>query len=160
MRPLAVAALVALLAGCASGPATLKADVVTAAGLNPDSKGRASPVTVRLYELKARSGFDSADFFSLWDREREVLGADFLVRDEVQLRPGDKPKLERKLQPDTQFVAVVAAFRDLERSQWRSIVSVGQTKSTWNSVKSVVQDPVTSVTIKLEAKSISITKNQ
>ncbi len=111
--------------------------------MNPDSKGRASPIVVRLFELRATSGFDSADFFSLWDRERDAMGNDLVTRDEFQLRPGEQKKLERTLQPDTRFIGVVAAFRDLERSTWRSTVAVVPQK----------KQPVT---IKIDTRSIAI----
>lgn len=158
---LAGALLLVLLTGCpGSTPATLKADVSASLQVNPDNKGRASPITVRIYELKSRAAFESADFFSLWDRDREVLGADLVARDEIPLRPGDKPQIERKLKPETQFFAVVAGFRDIERAKWRDIVPVGKEPSTWDKVKAVVQDPVTSVTVKVDAKSVTLVKTK
>lgn len=124
-RWLLVSVVVALLAGCASAPPPPKPTIITAtldatAGVNPDAKGRASPIVVRVFELKSVAAFNNADFFSLWDRERETLSAEMLGRDEFQLRPGEQKKFERTLQPDTRYVGVIAAFRDLERSNWRS----------------------------------------
>ena len=92
--------------------------------VNPDAKGRASPIVVRVFELKSISAFNSADFFSLWDRERETLSAEMIGRDEFQLRPGEQKKFERTLQPDTRYVGVIAAFRDLERANWRGTASI------------------------------------
>lgn len=116
-----------LLGACGASPpkpAIIAAVVDTAADLNPDRRGRASPVTVRLFELKTVAAFNSADFFSLWDRESQSLGGELLEREEFQLRPGERRAFERTLQPDTRHIAVIAAFRDLERAQWRASLAV------------------------------------
>ena len=38
--------------------------------------------------------------------------------------PADKRTFTRQLQPDTRYIGVVAAFRDLEQSQWRAAAPV------------------------------------
>lgn len=120
-----------LLAGCASGPpapASVRASIETATAVNADRSGRASPVVIKIYELKTRTAFDGADFFSLFERERDTLGAELLAVEEIQLRPGDKRGFERTLQPATRFVGVVAAFRDIDRAQWRAVAAVTPAK--------------------------------
>ena len=127
---LAVAAL-GLLAGC---PKTVKslmstsmeARLVASASLNPDPSGRASPLVVRLYELKDRQAFVRADFFDLWDNEAATLGADLVTRDEIQLEPGQQRKVERRLDDATHYLGVVAAFRDLDNADWRSVAEIRQ----------------------------------
>jgi type VI secretion system protein VasD len=39
--------------------------ITAEAGVNPDDKGRAAPIMVRIYELKSEGTFESADYFSL-----------------------------------------------------------------------------------------------
>lgn len=146
--PLAVAIFCAL-AGCASAPPPPKPTIITAtieatAAVNPDAKGRASPIVLRWFELKSVAAFNSADFFSLWDREREILASETMARDELQLRPGEQRRFERTLQPDTQHIGVIAAFRDLERSSWRSSAAI-------------VAHQKQPITIRLDARSVSIT---
>ncbi len=71
--------VLALLAACAGGPpkpAVAKAQLVVASDVNPDAEGRASPVVVRVYQLKEEGAFNSADFFALFDKEQETLGAE------------------------------------------------------------------------------------
>lgn len=111
----------ASLVGCASAPkpVVVKMTLQASADVNPDQRGRPSPVSVKLFELKSLAAFEKADFFSLFDRERETLGAELVGRDELVLKPGDRVVQERKLAPDVQFIGVLAGFRDLERSQWR-----------------------------------------
>ncbi len=127
---LAVAAL-GLLSGCPKTvksliPTSMDARLVASASLNPDPSGRASPLVVRLYELKDRQAFDRADFFDLWDNEAATLGQDLVARDEIQLEPGQQRKLERHLDDATRYLGVVAAFRDLDNADWRSVAEIRQ----------------------------------
>ena len=92
--------------------------------VNPTAAGSPAPVVMRVYLLKADVGFRSADFFSLFEKDQSALGGDLLLREEVQLRPGERVSISRELVPEARFVAVFGAFRDLERSRWRSILAL------------------------------------
>jgi type VI secretion system protein VasD len=129
---LGAAALVGLgLAGCAGAPkpviSSLQVNATAAADVNPDVRRRASPVTVRLYAMKSAAPFESADFFSLFDKDTATLGADLVQREEMLLKPGEQKAMALKFGPEVKVIAVMAAFRDLERARWRAVhtVSVG-----------------------------------
>lgn len=133
----------AALPGCslfASGPAVLSAQLVVGAQTNPDSRKRPSPVVVRVFELKASTLFEQADFVSLFEKDQAVLGAEFIGRDEMVLRPGETTPLSKKLSPDTRFIGVMAAFRDLERARWRVVVPVAAGKKN---VMTITLDDIT-----------------
>lgn len=118
---MAVAALLA--AGCASSPPVptrISGTLQAAADINPDARGRASPLVVKVYELKSPTAFERADFFSLFDRDRETLAAELAAVEEFQMLPGSSRSFDKTLQPGTRYLGVLAAFRDLERSQWRA----------------------------------------
>lgn len=114
------------LAGCASTPkpAIVKISLQAQPTVNPDSRGRPSPVVVKFYALKSGATFESADFFSIFDNEQKTLGADLLDSEVFQLRPGEKLEIDKPLQPNVRYLAVVAAFRDLEHSQWRATLTI------------------------------------
>jgi type VI secretion system protein VasD len=126
------AAAFCVLSACASGPpkpAVIQTSVTVANDVNPDARGRASPIVLRLFELKNLGAFQSADFFSLLERDKEALGGELVAREEFTLSPGEKRQFERALQADTRYVAVVAAFRDLEKSSWRASIPVRVSQS-------------------------------
>jgi type VI secretion system protein VasD len=79
---------------------------------------------VRFYELSSLGNFKSADFFALYEQDEEVLGTDLQAREEIQLAPGETRSFERELQAETRYVAVIAAFRDIENADWRSSIEV------------------------------------
>jgi len=105
-------------------PTVLQATIIVLPNVNPDARGRPSPVVFRFYELKALAAFTTADFFALLDKDKEILGAELVAREEFQLMPGEQRKLERKVQADTRYIGAIAAFRDLERAQWRATMTV------------------------------------
>ena len=115
------------LTACASQPpkpAQTQATVIASADVNPDSMGRASPVVVRIYQLKGDAEFNDAGFFALFDSEQATLGANLVMRDERTLFPGQQMNLNLALSPDTRFLGVVAAYRDIRVSRWRAEVGV------------------------------------
>ena len=122
------AAMAVALAGCASAPKPTQVtggSIEGAAQLNPSVTKRPSPLVLRVYELKNATAFNSADFVALFERDKTELAADIVSRDEITLQPGEARQLPAKtLSPDVKFIAVMGAFRDLERAQWRSVAPV------------------------------------
>ncbi len=119
------------LSACAmfgGGKTTLEAKVVASAEVNPDSRKRPSPVVVRVFELKSPTLFEQADFVSLFEKDQAVLGAEMISREEFVLRPGETKPLVKPLSPDTKFIGVMVAFRELERARWRAVVPVAAGK--------------------------------
>jgi type VI secretion system protein VasD len=105
-------------------PAQIDGSISATATVNPSVSQRPSPVLLRVYELKNANTFSSADFIALYQRDQAELGADVVARDEMMLNPGESKPLTRTLSNDTHFIAVFAAFRDIERAQWRSVLAV------------------------------------
>jgi type VI secretion system protein VasD len=101
-------------------PSVAELSFVIDPNVNPDASGRPSPVIVRIYELKSLSAFNRADFFALYERDREQLGPDLVNRDELPLMPGASPQAITTLRSDTRYLGVIAAFRDIERAHWRA----------------------------------------
>ncbi len=135
MAALAAAAIVALaLTGCSMmgmggpKPTQVSGAIQATAKINPSVNQRPSPLLVRVYELKTATAFNSADFVSLYQRDQAELGADVVTREELTLAPGESRPYNKTLQPETRFIAVFAAYRDLERANWRAVtpVQVGQ----------------------------------
>ncbi|SAL79202.1 putative lipoprotein [Caballeronia terrestris] len=140
-RACLVALLCVIVAGCKSPPpppppTVVKLTVSVLATANPDRSGRPSPIVVRVYELKSTAAFDSADFFTLYAKDQAALGADLNAKNEFLLRPGESKTLDpAPVQPGTKFIAVVAAFRDIERSRWRATFPVPPNKTSPVAVK-------------------------
>jgi type VI secretion system protein VasD len=121
-----IAAVTALLLqGCGGPPerpdTVVKASIVASGDVNSEPETQGRPIVLRLYELTSPGLFNSADFYSLYENEAEALGADLLAREEVGVPPGGIQQFEKVIAPETRYLGIIAAFRDLDRSQWRSI---------------------------------------
>jgi len=129
---IAICAACAVTACASKAPAPLppppppKATLVVAtrSDVNPDTSGRASPVVVRVYQLKTDSAFTGAGFSNLFDDERKVLGPDLIARDEYELVPGERRILELAPPADMRFLGALAAFHDVRNSSWRAVLAV------------------------------------
>ena len=115
-----------VLSGCSTPPpkpivTPIAMTLVAGADVNPDVRARPSPLTVRIYALKTSGAFDSADFFTLFEKDQATLGGEMIQREELLLRPGETRKLEMTLPADGKALGVIAAYRDLERARWREV---------------------------------------
>lgn len=128
---LAWLAVLCAVVGCAPKipkPIPIGGVVVAQPALNPDITGRPSPVTVKVYQLRSAGGFESSDFFSLYNQAATVLGADLVSATDMIVRPGESKKFDQEIDPKTRFVGVVAAFRDIQNASWRAVVPVDPDK--------------------------------
>jgi type VI secretion system protein VasD len=133
-RVASLATIVATCAGCASPPpppkpTQLTGSIEVASKVNPSASQRPSPLMLRVYELKSVASFNAADYMSLFQRDQAELGPDLVAREEYMLAPGETKAFVKTLSPDTHFLGVMGAFRDLDRSQWRSVVAVDPKKN-------------------------------
>ena len=119
----------AILTGCSSPPKPPVAVVSlnVQPNINPfttttteTKTPEARPVVIRFYELTSLATFNSADFFSVFNEYKATLENELLTSEEFRLTPGQKQKFNRTLNIDTRYVGVVAAYKDLEQSQWRA----------------------------------------
>ncbi|EIV1636647.1 TPA: type VI secretion system lipoprotein TssJ [Vibrio parahaemolyticus] len=95
--------------------------------INPDSNGRPSPVVVYVFELTSNTLFESQDFFSIYEEYEKVLGPDLVNKYEISLTPGQKEIYQASMSPKTEYLGIVAAFRDIENSNWRQVIKVDKT---------------------------------
>jgi type VI secretion system protein VasD len=102
----------------------VKAIVTAAEELNPDYKGRPSPVNIIVFQLVSADAFASADFFSLFEPEAAVLGGDMLAKTQILLQPGEVREWVAEFEKETRFIGVIAAYRDIEQAQWRASVEL------------------------------------
>ncbi|AZC38089.1 type VI secretion system lipoprotein TssJ [Pseudomonas chlororaphis] len=128
-------ATVLLLTACASSPPPPTPTVVVmhiqaAADLNLSAGGQATPVRVRLYELKSGAVFSRADYFSLVNATSATLSTDLVAQDELLIQPGQQLTLERKLDEQSRLLGLVVSYRELDSAVWRQMVSIPSNETT------------------------------
>ena len=140
LLPLALLAALLGLTGCAalspySDMTKLDLTLNGSNELNPDLNGRPSPVVLRLIELKHPVAFETADFFSLYQRPKEALSPDMVVLEELELRPGEQREMKLSVQPGSRYVGVLAAYRDLPESNWRTVISLKEQEHNYSVIR-------------------------
>lgn len=130
--------------------------ITAAADVNPDDKGRAAPILVRLYELKSEGTFESADYFSLQSNDKALIGSDLLVREEFIMKPGEVKTIRRKSHPDIEAIGVLAGYRDLPQADWRVVHKLDPApERAW--YRAVVPANKAKLQIQLQTKGIKLT---
>jgi type VI secretion system protein VasD len=117
--------LAALLSGC-GGPSPTRLTITMNASpqLNPNSDNQPSPTVVRIYDLKSADNFNSATFNDLFYNDTAKLGGDMLGRKEVEMLPGKSTIIKRDAETGTKYLGVIAGFRTLLGTSWRSSLPV------------------------------------
>ena len=134
-RRLLMASTLLPIAGCGGPPPPAVVDLTIKASptINPNAGGTPVAVAARIYSLANRGRFTAADAYALMDREAATLGTESLGSEEVVVRPGETRKLTLSPKPGVQYIGVAVLFREIDRSQWRSVASIapsGLTKLT------------------------------
>lgn len=112
------------LVACASNPPGAALTLQAAKYLNPDINGEASPVVVTLYQLKSPFGFNNADYDSLAANSAHVLGTALIDKQTTEIRPGQITGLNLALIQGTNYIGIVAAYRNIDQTHWHTAVKL------------------------------------
>lgn len=137
---LVIVLFVLYLGGCGSEPekpeppepppTLIQAKIIVSNQVNPDVNGRPSPIVMRIYELKNIGKFEEADFYNLLEGYETFLGADLLASEQFHLQPGDTKIVKHAVAPETKYIAVTAAYRDLNEAVWRCSIRIKTAKTS------------------------------
>ncbi|UCF94634.1 MAG: type VI secretion system lipoprotein TssJ [Desulfobacterales bacterium] len=112
-------------------PTRVVLEFEAAGDINPNSEGRASPLVVRIYQLKSYSDFRDADFFALYEKDDQVLGKELVSKEEIILKPNEKRTVFFDETPDqTRTIGVLGIFRDYQQAQWKVATGVQPNKTS------------------------------
>ena len=98
--------------------------------VNQTEAGEARPVSVRVLRLASVDDFLETGFFELDSDTKGVLGGDLIGEDAFTLAPGATQVYQRQFEEDARFVAVMAAYRDIEGVNWRGVADVPRNRTT------------------------------
>lgn len=101
----------------------LNVDLTARASINPDEAMRSTSVAVRVYQLKDRKLFDKASYDDLLKNDKTVLAQDLQDSIATVVNPGASASVSQPMQPDTEYVGVVAFYRAPDsKDDWRRVV--------------------------------------
>ena len=118
-------AAASLLAGCGAAPpprqTTLGMRILVDGDANRGPTGQPLPTLVRLYALRSDMDFQQTDFLTLFNAEAQALGQSLVSRKEFVIPPGGTEVYVDNLPLEAVFLGVMAAFRNIDQSQWRAL---------------------------------------
>ena len=95
------------------------------ADVNPDDDKKPSPLFVRMYQLKSKKMFRRANFIDLYEKDKDVLGADMISKQKLRrIKPGENRKEQFVLDKKTNFIGLYAEFLDFKKSSFKLIIPV------------------------------------
>ncbi|HEL8024424.1 TPA: type VI secretion system lipoprotein TssJ [Escherichia coli] len=103
---------------------TLHLDIRAREAINSSTAGIPLSVVVRIYQLKDRRNFDSADYQALFTGDSEILAGDIIARKDVWLQPGGSVSVDMPMDNAAKFTGVVAMFLepDQKKNTWRVVL--------------------------------------
>lgn len=118
-----------------SSKTKLDLEIKVSSELNPDQNGRPSPVVVRFYSLASPAIFENADFVSLYQNDKNILGKDYIRKEEKDFQPGEHFKAQLEFNEQANFIAFMVAFQDIEQANWRLVVPLERVKHNYLNVR-------------------------
>ena len=93
--------------------------------VNPDDDRKPSPLFVRMYQLKSTKMFSRANFIDLYEKDKEVLGADMISKQILRrIKPGESRKENFVLNKETNYIGLYAEFLQYKKSSFKLIIPV------------------------------------
>jgi type VI secretion system protein VasD len=111
---------------CRSTPAPTRSDnmVINLSAekeINSDEFNVAKPVQLIFFQLKRTELFEKEDFFTLTTHDNKSTEPVLRKIDDMMVQPGETRKFTLPVEKGTLAIGVVAAYRNIERSQWKAV---------------------------------------
>ena len=109
------------------------------ADVNPDDERKPSPLFVRMYQLKSSKMFNRANFIDLYEKDKEVLGADMISAQKLRrIKPGESRNENFVLNKDARFIGLYAEFLQYKKSSFKLLIPVVPTNVIGTSEKVLI----------------------
>ena len=100
-------------------------DLKVDANINPDDNHVPSPLVIRMYELKSDKAFSKANFLDIYEKDKESLGQDLIVKHELkQLMPGQDTVSQFVLAKEALYIGLYAEFLQYKGSAFKLVIPV------------------------------------
>lgn len=117
--------VIIFLSGC-TNPNTipLTTNIQSVYYLNPNRYNRPSPIIIVIYQLKNASSFKHTDFYSIYNHASKTLGDSLIDKEQIEIKPNQTKNLKLHLSTKANYVGIIAAYRNINRAQWRRIIEI------------------------------------
>jgi len=103
----------------------LELKIIAKDDMNPDESEMASPLVVRLYELKDKKKFEGLEFYDIYQNDEKLLGKNIIDKHVLKhFVPDTKRKKQLVLNKKTKYVALFAEFSQYKDSDFRAVIEI------------------------------------
>src|SRR6185369_15571603 len=95
-------------------------NIYAADNINPNEKGNARPVVVRLYQLKNDVKMENATYDEILLKDKDTLADDLMKVDEFSVFPNDLVQVKFERMKEATVLAGVALFRSPKGNSWKT----------------------------------------
>lgn len=121
-----------ILTGCMQQGTKIKFSLASVQYLNPDIKGNPSPLVVSIYQLKSAIAFKKISYNELIKNTGKSLGTNLIDKQDIEIKPNMRRSITQYITSDTTYIGVAAGYQNIDRANWRSIITVPHTKKKIN----------------------------
>lgn len=98
-------------------------EMSTAKDINPNDQGVGNPLRIMIYALKSPDEFTNSDFFTITEENTPSLQQQMEKVYDGIVVPNKKKKIDLMPNNDITAIGVIAAYRDIEKAEWKAVIS-------------------------------------
>ncbi len=99
-------------------------NIRTAEYLNPDNRGKASPIVLSVYELKDQKRFAQLSYRELTTNPNNTLKTSLIDIHTIEIRPNIHQELTLYINKNTRYLGVIAGYRSIDSSKWKQVITM------------------------------------
>ncbi|UXN05039.1 MULTISPECIES: type VI secretion system lipoprotein TssJ [unclassified Bartonella] len=102
-----------------------------------------APIDVWVFQLSDPDEFEGADYYSLFEDPKKALETSYIRHVKKQVKPGESTVLTPfKFTDTTNFIAVVAAYANMDNVTWKAVEKVNATGEQYKIMVPIVHTGV------------------
>ncbi|CCK76781.1 conserved hypothetical protein [Oleispira antarctica RB-8] len=102
-------------------------EIITSDYINPDHKKESRPLNISLFYLTDTEAFLKADYFDLFQSDIDPLAGSLVQQSNVLVLPNSRKLYSEEVPEKVRAIGVIYQFRQLDKSQWRTVVDTPET---------------------------------
>ncbi len=104
-------------------------NIKTEDNINPNANNIASPVVLRIYQLKDKTIFNESSFLQLYHNDEDVLKNELLSKRVITgLYPGNEKEITIPLMEGSQYIGVIVEFSNYRNAVNKGIIALYSSK--------------------------------
>lgn len=115
--------LLFFLSGCRVLDESIPIECVSRGKINLSYRNESSPVMLRIIQLKSLRWIDK-NFYKKILKDRKPVDIDLIRENQLLVRPGKKVIIPINLSIETQYLLILAEYRDSSGDNWHQILDV------------------------------------